>query len=143
MDIRTQAREMAMQALNQLDVQGDGVFDNLEEFFSDQADDAEAVKLALKWTRGAWENVEACDGFITEAAVKWEVSRLSQIDKSVLRLATYQLRFCPDVPAKVVINEAIEIAKKYSSAQAPGFVNGVLDSIYKKLSGPAENKDVI
>ena len=143
MDIRTQAREMAMQALHQLDVQGEEVFDDLVEFFAEYSDDKEAIKLALQWTKGTWENVAVCDKLITEAAVKWEVARLSQVDKGILRLASYQLKFCPDIPAKVVINEAIEIAKKYSSAQAPGFVNGVLDSIYKKLKQPIENKEVL
>jgi N utilization substance protein B len=54
------------------------------------------------------------------------------VDRSILRLSVYQLLFCPDIPPKVVINEAIELAKKYSTEKSPGFVNGVLDAILKK-----------
>jgi N utilization substance protein B len=61
------------------------------------------------------------------------MSRLSQVDRSILRLSTYQLKFCDDIPDKVVINEAIELAKKYSGAQSPKFVNGVLDAIMRRL----------
>ena len=62
-----------------------------------------------------------------------QMSRLSQVDRSILRLSAYQLKFCDDIPGKVVINEAIELAKKYSSKQSPGFVNGVLDAILRRL----------
>jgi len=65
--------------------------------------------------------------------VKWELSRLSQVDRCILRLGAYQLKFCPDMPAKVAINEAIELAKKFSSETSSGFVNGVLDAILKKV----------
>jgi N utilization substance protein B len=65
--------------------------------------------------------------------MKWDLSRLSFVDKNILRLAVYQLRFCPDIPPKVVINEALELAKKFGSAKSSAFVNGVLDSIFKKI----------
>ena len=59
---------------------------------------------------------------------------LSPVDKSILRLSVYHLKFCPDIPPKVVINEAIELAKKFSSDKSPGFVNGVLDAVLKKIT---------
>ncbi len=134
MDKRTRARELAMQALYQLDVQGDAALGGLDMFFRDASDDERVLKLAGDWTRGAWEKVKVCDKLIEEAAIKWQMGRLSQVDRSILRLAAHQLKFCDDIPGKVVINEAIELAKKYSSKQAPGFVNGVLDAILRKLS---------
>ncbi|MHC4194646.1 MAG: transcription antitermination factor NusB, partial [Planctomycetota bacterium] len=70
---------------------------------------------------------------ITASIMKWDLSRLSFVDKNILRLAVYQLRFCPDIPPKVVINEALELAKKFGSAKSSAFVNGVLDSIFKKI----------
>jgi N utilization substance protein B len=59
--------------------------------------------------------------------------RLSPVDKSILRLSVYQLKFCTDIPPKVVINEAIELAKKYSTDKSPAFVNGVLDAVLRKI----------
>jgi transcription antitermination factor NusB len=130
------ARELAMQAMYQLDVQGDDYLDQMEIFLKENCSDDMVFELANTWSRQAWKNLTICDGLIKQAAIKWELSRLSSVDRSILRLATYQLKFCPDIPGKVVINEAIEIAKKYSGQQSPGFVNGVLDAILKKLKQP-------
>jgi len=132
-DRRTRARELAMQALYQLDVLGDYFLDELGLFLKENADDDAVYGMADEWSRQAWANVGVCDELIKTAAIKWELSRLSSVDRSILRLAAYQLRFCPDIPGKVVINEAIEIAKKYSSEQSPRFVNGVLDAILRNL----------
>ena len=135
MDIRTRARELAMQALYQLDIQQEDGLAGLDIFFRENSRDDKVLDLADNWTRGAWEKVSICDEIIEAAALKWQMSRLCPVDRSILRLATYQLRFCSDIPGKVVINEAIELAKKYSSEQSPGFVNGVLDAILRKLRG--------
>jgi transcription antitermination factor NusB len=131
MDRRTRARELTMQALYQLDVQGPDVLELLGAFFLEEENDEFVRKLASDWTRGTWQNIEQCDELITDSTIKWEFTRLSPVDKSILRLAVYQLRFCPDIPPKVVINEAIELAKKFSTDKSPGFVNGVLDAVLK------------
>jgi transcription antitermination factor NusB len=131
MDRRTRARELTMQALYQLDVQGPDIFDLLGEFFAEADTDDSTCKLASVWTRGTWENIKQCDQLIDDSTIKWEFTRLSPVDKSILRLAVYQLKFCPDIPPKVVINEAIELAKKFSTDKSPGFVNGVLDAVLK------------
>ncbi len=133
MDKRTRARELAMQGLYQLDVQGSDLLELLGEFFGENTGDDSVRKLALDWTRGAWENLAKCDELIVASTIKWQLSRLSAVDKSILRLAVYQLKFCPDIPPRVVINEAIELAKKFSTAKSSAFVNGVLDAILKKL----------
>jgi transcription antitermination factor NusB len=134
-DRRTKARELAMQGLYQLDVQGQDLLQYLEEFFvENEPDDALARKLALDWTKGTWENLTVCDELITASIIKWKLSRLSPVDKNILRLSVYQLKFCDDIPPRVVINEAIELAKKFSTAQSPGFVNGVLDAVLKKIT---------
>ena len=133
MDKRTRARELVMQAACQLDVQGAAALQILGRFFAENSDDNTVHKLAEKWTQGLWQTMAECDGLITTAAAKWELSRLSQVDRSILRLGTYQLKYCSDIPAKVVINEAIELAKKFSGESSPGFVNGVLDAIYRTL----------
>jgi len=140
-DRRSRARELVMQGLYQLDVQGDDAIGGLELFFRENSTDGLVFELACKWTKGAWENMGSCDKLIETAAIKWQMSRLCQVDKSILRLAAYQLQFCPDIPGKVVINEAIELAKKFSSKQSPGFVNGVLDAILRKGKVWQDQKD--
>jgi len=132
-DKRTRARELAMQALYQLDVQGPDLLESIGQFFVENESDDSVRKLALDWTKATWKNLAQCNELIVDSTIKWRLSRLSPVDKSILRLAVYQLKFCPDIPPRVVINEAIEIAKKFSSDKSPSFVNGVLDAIMKKL----------
>jgi len=122
-----------MQALYQLDAQGPDVLEHLGPFFREADPDDFVRNLASNWSKGTWENLEQCDELITSSTIKWQFARLSPVDKSILRLAVYQLKFCTDIPPKVVINEAIELAKKYSTDKSPGFVNGVLDAILKKI----------
>lgn len=135
-----------MQALCQLDVQGDHMLGMLRMFFHEETDDAMTLQLAEKWTLGAWEYQRACDDLIAQAAMRWKLSRLSHVDRAILRLSVYQLKYCPDIPFKVVLNEAIEISKKYSTEQSPRFVNGVLDAVLKTLqtekTGDTGNKDL-
>ena len=134
-DKRTRARELAMQALHQLDVQGADLLERLPGDFLIEAESDESVReLALDWTRGTWENLRECDELIVSCIIKWQLARLAPVDKSILRLAVYQLRFCPDIPPKVVLNEAIELAKKFSTEKSGSFVNGVLDAVLGKLS---------
>lgn len=141
MDRRTRARELAMQLIYQLDIQGTEGLGPLDKFFIEADADDSVRKLASEWTKGAWENLQQCDQLIIASTLKWQFGRLSPVDKSILRLSVYQLKFCPDIPPKVVINEAIELAKKFSSEKAPSFVNGVLDAILKKLVSSQSNHD--
>ena len=120
-----------MQALCQLDVQGEELLPALRMFFREYTDEEVVVELAEQWTKGAWGHHQTCDEQIARAAEKWKLSRLSMVDRSILRLGVYQIMYCPDIPDKVSINEAIELAKKYSGVQSPRFVNGVLDAILK------------
>ena len=134
MDKRTRARELAMQALYQLDIQGSELLPRLmAEFFREMEADEQTRKLAWEWTSGTWANVARYDALITGSTIRWQFSRLSPVDKSILRLSVHQLLACPDIPPKVVINEAIELAKKYSTEKSGPFVNGVLDAVLKKL----------
>ena len=127
-----------MQALCQLDVQGSEAESTLRRFFNENTDDPMVLQLAEKWTQGAWEKMQACDDLIASAAVRWKLSRLSHVDRAILRMAVHQLRYCSDdIPYKVVINEAIEIAKKFSTEQSPRFVNGVLDAVLHHLKQDA------
>jgi N utilization substance protein B len=131
-DRRTRARELAIQGLYQLDVQGPDLLERLGRFFNEADEDDFVRKLASDWTTGTWENLALCDEAIEESTIKWQFTRLATVDRSILRLAVYQLKFCPDIPPKVVINEAIELAKKYSTEKSSAFVNGVLDAVLRK-----------
>ena len=141
MDKRTKAREMTMQALYQLDIQGMDAFDLLNQFFTEADPDLTIRLLADEWTRGTWKQLETCDELISTATIKWQFTRLSPVDKSILRLSVYHLQFCSDIPPKVVINEAIELAKKFSTEKSPGFVNGVLDAVLKKITKQEEGAE--
>jgi len=130
---RTRARELAIQALYQLDIQGENGLEYLSEFFAEQDSDESVQKLASEWTSETWKNLARCDELIAASTIKWNLARLSFVDKSILGLAVYHLKYCCDIPPRVVINEAIELAKKFSTDKSAGFVNGVLDAVLKKL----------
>ena len=132
-DRRSRAREIAMQALYQLDIRGSEILDEIADFIDLSENDPVCRELAKKWSLAAWQNVEQCDRIIEKSTVKWSLSRLSLVDKSILRLMVYQLIICEDFPPKVVINEAIELAKKYSADKSPSFINGILDAIMRKF----------
>lgn len=133
-DKRTEARQLAMQALFQLDVQSDLTPQELQGFFEENAAEADIRRLARNWTEGAWQRAAECDELITAAAKSWKLNRLARVERSILRLAVYQLKFCTEIPPRVVINEAIELAKRFGAEQSPGFVNGVLDAVLKRLT---------
>jgi transcription antitermination factor NusB len=122
-----------MQAIYQLDIQGDELLARLYEFLKENARDSLVLEMAWSWTKGTWSRIKECDELLARSVIKWQMSRLSSVDKSILRLAAYQLKYCPEIPPKVTINEAIELAKRYSTAQAPGFINGVLDGLLRKI----------
>ena len=122
-----------MQALYQLDVQGPDVLEQLGRFFQESDPDEFVRDLASDWSKGTWKNLDKCDKLIAGSTIKWQFTRLSPVDKSILRLSVYQLKFCTDIPPKVVINEAIELAKKFSTDKSPAFVNGVLDAVLRKI----------
>jgi transcription antitermination protein NusB len=144
---RRQVRQLALQYLYQLDVQsamardqGQMISDievesrNLQMFLSENCTNPQISQLARQWIKSVWESRTHIDKIIQESSSNWDIARLSPVDHSNLRLAVWQLLDCPDIPPKVVINEAIELAKHFSTDQAPKFVNGVLDAIWHKIA---------
>lgn len=95
--------------------------------------DAEAEGFAVALMQGAWEQRARLDGYIADAARNWRVERLTVIDRLVLRLAVQEWLSAPGTPPRVVIDEAIELARAYSGDEAARFVNGVLDGVFKRL----------
>ena len=127
MGLRRKGREFALQTLYQLDITGktgDAAADLHELKYP-----ADVKSFAVELVEGTLENLGAIDGIITEFSENWDLSRMSFVDRNILRLAVYEIRFRQDIPFKVSINEAIELGKKYGSDQSGKFINGVLDKI--------------
>jgi len=134
-DWRAQARATAMQCLTQLDVQGDGFLRDLADFVAEIAENSKVQGLAIELAHLAWTHRQASDQLIAQTVKHWQLQRIALVDRAVLRLAVAELAHRPDVPLKVAIDQAIELAKEYSTAESPQFINGVLDAIVKALPG--------
>lgn len=91
-------------------------------------------------TRGAQGELPRIDAAIAEAATNWRFDRIAAVDRNILRIAAYELMMEPQTPASVVIDEAIEMAKRFSEAEAPAFVNGVLDAVKRAVRGEAARR---
>jgi N utilization substance protein B len=133
MNVRRRARELALQALFQFDVQGDAFDDELDDFLRDTCDQPDVREFARQLARGAWANRAEADAILNKLTVRWSVERMAVTDRNILRMGLYQLLHCPDIPARVVINEAIELGKRYSTADSPQFINGLLDAAHKQM----------
>jgi N utilization substance protein B len=130
--LRTKSREFAMQMLFQWDMSPQD-FAKLEAKFWKSAKAADKTRaFANKLFEGAAKDVAALDEIIVKHCDNWRFERLAAIDRAVLRLAIYEMRVA-DTPPKVVLNEAVDLAKKFSSEEAGGFVNGILDAFHKTL----------
>ncbi len=135
---RTLARELALQLMYQLDLRGGEVLDEVDGYLRQNSGDEEVISFAGDLLRGTWERRELIDAKIEEVARNWQLRRMAAIDRNILRLATYELLFRDDVPPLVTINEAIEIAKKYSTKNSGPFVNGILDNLRHRCAPPAK-----
>ena len=116
-----------------------GKVDPLEEI-SWQKDPGEQRDFIEEIFNGTLEHVEAIDELISSFAVGWKVDRLAFLDRNILRMAIYELLYYDETPAEVVINEAIELAKEYGTDNAPKFVNGILDRVWKEVKGDREER---
>ena len=134
---RTQARELALQLLYQLDLRGEEVVAELKETIKNTPGDPEVSAFAGDLVFGWWDQRNIIDKKIEEVARNWQISRMAAIDRNILRLSTYELLNRDDVPPLVTINEAIELAKKFSTKNSGPFVNGILDNIRLKEAGAA------
>ena len=129
---RTEAREYALQLLYKYDITAEPVTE-LDLFWVEDKEIAPPVNdFALQLVSGAIKHQEQIDKKISGFAANWELKRMAAVDRNVLRLGAFELLYLEDIPAKVSINEAVDLAKKYSGEEAGKFVNGILDSIKKE-----------
>jgi N utilization substance protein B len=131
---RRKAREIALQFLYLLEqnaASDPGPYE--AEFWQRHPVDAAAHDFASSLVHGTKRHQGEIDKRIAASAEHWELDRMAVVDRNILRLAVYELLFEPGVPAKVAINEAIEIAKKFGTTESGRFINGVLDRVHREL----------
>ncbi len=132
MGARTSGREAALQMLFALDAGGD-VERAVADFWREVPGDADGREYADRLVRGAMEAKDSVDERLRSASRHWRLERMSRVDRNALRLGTYELMHEPSVPRAVVIDEAVELAKRYGAEGSSVFVNGVLDRIAEDL----------
>jgi N utilization substance protein B len=137
-EARHRAREAAVQMLYQWEVGRDPISDVVSTFWAhgpsaSQAVPGELQTFATTLANGVAGTVEVIDPMIGEAAENWRIERMNVLDRLILRLAIYEFLHQPDTPAKVIINEALELARTFSADNSVRFINGILDAVRKTL----------
>ena len=127
---RRRSREYALQILFQLDLTGSELSENVwNEFWEHNEEDNEVKEFTRDIVVSTQKHIAEIDEAIKKAAEHWSIDRMAVIDRNILRAATYELLYRKDIPPSVVMNEALEIAKKYSTEESAPFINGILDKI--------------
>ena len=129
---RRTARELALKILYQLEISGGTLESVFTDFWDNHVYPPEVRNFTEDIAKGVVEHLEEIDKKMGAFASNWEVSRMAIIDRIILRLAAYEIQYRDDIPHAVSINEALEIAKKYSTTESSRFVNGVLDKVAKE-----------
>ncbi len=130
---RRKAREIAVQVLYGLDLSQGNIEETIDLFWKNFEAPEQVKAFSSVLVEGTWNNRKQIDTLIGGCAENWSVDRMSKVDKSILRMAVYELLYCQDIPPKVAINEAIDIGKLFGSENSGAFINGVLDALYAKL----------
>jgi len=128
---KRKTRELAMQVLYLWDSHGQRDVEEARQVVSEGTADADVRQFALDMAGGAWEQREAIDKWVERLAPQWPPRRQPAVDRNLIRCAVWELTNT-DTPPKVVLDEAIELAKQFSTEQSPAFVNGVLDAVLKE-----------
>ena len=126
---RTIARECCLKILYQAEILKDDSKDIIVNFWKDNSEDEEVRKFANKLVKGVLEKYKELDKTVLKHTKNWDLSRMAILDRNILRMGAYELLYLSDIPPKVSINEAVNLAKKYSQEDSGKFVNGILDHI--------------
>jgi len=135
---RRKAREIALTILYELEFRSGDAAQVLEEFWKDQSSLPEVKEFTDDLVRGTVAHGHEIDALIAANATHWSLARIALVERNILRLGTYELLYRHDIPEKVAINEAIELAKQYGSEESGAFVNGILDQIRLHLRSRQE-----
>jgi N utilization substance protein B len=131
---RRKAREAALECLYALEIRGDVPIEDIFPFSQERHElDKDGSEFAMALLKKTTDNIKELDDIISKHIDNWDLRRLAMIDKNILRLGLAELNYFPDIPKKVSIDEAIELAKTYGSADSGRFVNGVLDALSKEV----------
>ncbi len=133
---RTKAREFALQILYQIEASRETFEHCIAEFWENVPEDSDPQLAEIRTftedlVRRVVEHSKDIDGVIEKSAEHWKLNRMALVDRNILRLGTCELLHFNDIPSKVAINEAIELAKRYGDSESPKFVNGILDKVAK------------
>ncbi len=129
---RRKSRELALQALYHLDIVKEDPEALLQLFWENFSPQEEVKAFCSSLIEGAWRKREEIDELVKRNCENWRVERMAIVDRNILRMAVFELLYCSDIPYKVTLNEAIEMAKKFGSEDSGSFINGVLDRIAKQ-----------
>jgi len=132
---RTKARECAFQMLYQWEIAPQPMDRVVESFWRVRRTTDATREMANRLAAGTAARASEIDTAIAEAAANWRLERIAPVDRTILRLGTYELLGEPQTPAAVVLDEAVEMAKRFGEGDSPAFVNGVLDAIRRKVRG--------
>lgn len=135
---RRAAREKALQALYEIEVGGTELNEAFKNSIESTVTDADRTTFAKNLLMGAWEQKETLDPLISRYTRDWNIDRLAIIDRNILRIAVFEMTSMPDIPHEVSINEAVDLAKTYSTEKAAAFINAILDNISKELKNKGE-----
>ena len=130
---RRKARELALNALFQGEMTATSAVENFPLLCENFEINKKAIPYGRELVYGITDKRDELDAKIEESAVNWRVSRMSVLDRNIIRLASYEMMFKEDVPPRVAIDEAMELAKRYCAEDSPGFINGILDAILKNI----------
>ncbi|HPK54141.1 MAG TPA: transcription antitermination factor NusB [Smithellaceae bacterium] len=130
---RRKAREVALQVLYSLNFVNLDVQKALELFWGNFIAPKEAKEFAEFLVEGTWRHKDELDSLIAGCSDNWSLSRMPKVDISILRMAVFEFIYCPDIPPKVTLNEAIDLGKTFGSENSGSFINGILDAINLKL----------
>ncbi len=135
MGSRTKARECAFQMLYQWDLTGEPMDQVVESFWRVRSTTEATRGMAERLARGTERHAQTIDEAIARAAKNWRLERIATVERNILRLATYELMLERLTPHAVILDEAVELAKRFAEADSPPFVNGVLDAVKRAVRG--------
>ena len=131
---RTQSREIALQVLYQIDMSEDTTEEAFDLFWEHFTPPDDLKEFSQKIVSGVCQHEEEIDVIIEHYSEHWRLKRMTIVDRNILRLAIFELMFCDDIPPKVVLNEAVELGKKFGSDKSGSFVNGILDKVAHRIA---------
>ncbi len=135
---RRRSREFALQTLYQWNITNQDVRRILTQLRAHFSPEEEKDEFAERIVLGVLEHCRRLDQLIEQCSEHWRLDRMSMIDRNILRLATFELLYCSETPPKVVLNEAIDLGKRFGSDESGSFINGILDRIQKEIAHQKE-----